>query len=414
MNNLSFNIYLIFIISWFTHLAARVPALGAIRFDLCLILFLTLIIMFGTKDENKSIAIKTSKTHKIIKILLLYIVVTLPFVQWPGSVVRNGIENYVKAIVFYYFTIYLVDDERKLKRFILVFLGCQTFRILEPVYLHVTSGYWGSIASMGGWEFMNRLSGAPSDTVNPNGLAFIILTVIPFFLCLYNTSFINKILAVIILPISIYALILTASRSGMLALLILLFVFFLKSKNKIMIGLLIIIGIMISYSYMGANSRDRYISIFSSDTKNAATAEGRITGIKNNFIVALRRPLFGHGLGTSREANANFDNSDQPSHNLFTEAAEELGFVGLILFLLLIKSILDNYLDCMKEIKKHLIEDRFIISLNSATQVWLIMNIFFSFASYGLSSYEWYFFAGLSIALKTLVSITPEKEAFAI
>jgi hypothetical protein len=37
-------------------------------------------------------------------------------------------------------------------------------------------------------------------------------------------------------------------------------------------------------------------------------------------------------------------------------------------------------------------------------QVWLAMNIVFSFASYGLSSYEWYLFGGLSVVLQQLAS----------
>jgi O-antigen ligase len=85
--------------------------------------------------------------------------------------------------------------------------------------------------------------------------------------------------------------------------------------------------------------QDRYLSIIGRGEKNAASAEGRVTGVEDNFAVALRRPIFGYGLGTSREANANFgDNAfgdnDKPAHNLYAEVAEELGFVGLFIFLL--------------------------------------------------------------------------------
>jgi len=174
--NFGFNIYLVFVISWFTHLAARLPVLGAIRFDLILIVFMTLTIFFGNKDENLTREIKSSKIHKIITLLLVFVVVTLPFVEWPGSVISHGLENFIKAIVFYYFTIFFVTDESKLRLFIIVFLGCQSFRILEPVYLHLTQGYWGSFASMANWEYMDRLSGAPSDVVT-NGYSVSLLLV---------------------------------------------------------------------------------------------------------------------------------------------------------------------------------------------------------------------------------------------
>jgi hypothetical protein len=37
-------------------------------------------------------------------------------------------------------------------------------------------------------------------------------------------------------------------------------------------------------------------------------------------------------------------------------------------------------------------------------QVWLVMAVVESFASYGLSNYEWYLFAGLSIVMQRIRS----------
>ena len=98
-------------------------------------------------------------------------------------------------------------------------------------------------------------------------------------------------------------------------------------------------------SLMTDLQRERYVSIFSHSAKGGQTAEPRINGVIGDFKVSLRRPLFGHGLGTSREANANFRGEDLPSHDLYLEAAEELGYVGLALVLALIWSFLQRLLD---------------------------------------------------------------------
>lgn len=402
--NFCFYIYLLFIVSWFLHLSARFSFLGSMRIDLLLIVVMALTILFGNKNENVTREIKLSKTHKIISILLVYIVVTLPFVQWPGSVIHSGIVDFIKAIVFYYFTVFFVTDLKKFKLFVTVFLAAQTFRIIEPVYLHLTVGYWGSFASMQGWETMDRLSGAPSDVVNSNGLAFIVLTVFPFYYFLSGISVKCKIITFILIPLSIYALILSASRSGMLGLFVILAGIFLKSKRKLTLVLFICIGILMSIQYMGDNFKDRYSSIFMSDKKNSGTAEGRISGVSRDLMVALRKPFFGHGIGTSREVNANFANNDQPSHNLYTECTQELGFVGLAIFILLIKSIIVNYRTSFKIIKnKALDNDVFLSLIYDSMQVWLCMNILFSFFSYGLTSYEWYLFAGMSVTLSMII-----------
>ena len=125
--------------------------------------------------------------------------------------------------------------------------------------------------------------------------------------------------------------------------------------------------------------------------------EGRIEGVKADFRVAFRRPLFGHGLGTAKGANYNFRGDAHLAHNLYAEVAQELGFGGLLIFLLLIKSIISNFMGALKEIKGRVGNNKFLFELNNAMQVWLGMNILFSFASYGLSSYEWYLFGGLSV-----------------
>ncbi|TKB23956.1 O-antigen ligase family protein [Desulfopila sp. IMCC35006] len=406
--NFGFNLYLLFVISWFTHLTARLPLLGAIRFDLCLVILICILIFINNKESI--VEIKNSTINTILKILFFYIVITLPFVEWPGSVIKHGIESLIKAVIFYYFTIFLVNTEAKLIKFVSVFVLCQSFRIIEPLYLHLTQGYWGSFASMENWEYMNRLSGAPYDIVNPNGLAFIVLTVIPFYYYLGNVSIKKRLMSFILIPLAIYALLLTGSRSGLIGLFVIFFGVFIKSKNKIFILALICIGIAVSNIYLGANFKDRYESIFSSDTKNAVTAEGRLEGLKQDLMVYMRKPLFGHGLGTSREANANFRGVAQPSHNLYLEVAEELGFFGLVIIIALIKSIVNS----SNEIKKTIIykfgDDNYILSLNKAMQVWLLMNIIFSFASYGLTSYEWYLFAGLSVALKVIIKDIDKPE----
>jgi putative inorganic carbon (HCO3(-)) transporter len=401
--DMGFNIYLLFIASWFLHLSSRLVFLGEVRFDLLLVGLIFIIICGRKKNEDVTSLVQKSETNKYIRVLILYIIFTVPLVEWPGSVLHVGIENFIKSVSFYFFTIYLVTTEEKLKRFILFFIICQSLRIIEPVYLHITQGYWGSFASMAGWEYMYRLSGAPSDVVNPNGLAFIILTVLPFILFHAKLSIMNRVAAVFLVPLFIYALLLTGSRSGLVGLFIICICTLMKSKNKILLILLLVAGTVVSINFMGDNLTDRYKSIIYSDTKNAATAEGRIEGVKRDLMVALRRPLFGHGLGTSRETNANFGGEDKPSHNLYTETAQELGFIGFVIFMMLINSIIGNFNKSITELRSLSMNESYLYSTANALQVWLYVNIVFSFASYGLSSYEWYLFAGMSIMVKIIV-----------
>ncbi len=398
---MGFWLYNFFTISWFTHLTARIPALGLIRFDLLLVSILFVIAMLSPPDPEAPP--EDNKAGRLILYILLFSLVTIPFVEWPGSVVKRGIPQFIKAVVFYFFTVKFIRTESQLKTFVVIFLAAQSFRVLEPLYLHVTQGYWGSAASMANWETLDRLSGSPYDVVNPNGLAFIVDMLLPFYLFLAPLRASSLVLSAVLVPAFIYALILTGSRSGFLGLLTICALTVYKSKHKLLLSLLFLVGLVFFSGQLSSDQLDRYLSIFSKNTKNAATAVGRFTVVQDDFRVAMRRPLFGHGLGTSKEANANFGIHDQPSHNLYVEILQEIGVIGLVLFLFYLKEVFRSFFKLNKLLQEEGIGiSTYSKNLWTALQVFLGMNFLFSFASYGLSGPEWYLFPGLVQVLDTL------------
>jgi putative inorganic carbon (HCO3(-)) transporter len=403
------NLYLLFVISWFLHFPARLEILGAIRIDLALVCLLTALAVTRGKLSNSA----SSEADRVLRMLIVYCVLTIPFVYWPGSVIKSGLPNFIKAVVFFYFTIAFVRTEADLRRFIFVFVSLQILRMLEPLYLHVTEGYWGSHASMANWTSMDRLAGAPSDVINPNGLAFVICTVLPFLYFMAGLSFKLRLAAVLLLPPCLYALALTGSRSGIIGLLIVILGIAIKSKNfaafVFVMAMALIVG-GFGFILLSPDMQDRYLSILGSGEKNAGTAEERFEGMEAQLDVLMHRPIFGHGLGTSPEANANFTSSgpyagwQMPAHNLFLEVGQEIGLIGVIIFFFFAKAIISGFARSRRALSRHG-RGGFLQRLIDAMQVWLAMNVVFSFASYGLSSYEWYLFGGLSVVVLRLAEL---------
>jgi hypothetical protein len=177
---MGFNLFLLFTVSYFLHLTSRFSGLGNIRLDLILYIVLAVLALLGGESEGKG------ADGRITKALLLFFIcamVSVPFAMWPGSVLRYGLQNFLKSVVFFLYLVRFVRTERHLKIFMMVFLGCQVFRGLEPAYLHITQGYWGDFATSyvgGEIQYLDRLSGAPHDIVNPNQLAWVILNAVPF------------------------------------------------------------------------------------------------------------------------------------------------------------------------------------------------------------------------------------------
>ncbi len=407
--NLAFVLFCAFIISYFLHFTRRVPFLASAHFDLLLAGATALAIAVAPRKSRPAAPGRQGMDPVALRLWILagYIIVTLPFVEWPGSVLRN-LEPFAKSLCFFFFVLATVDTTRKLRVLLVVYVFTQLWRVLEPLVLHLKSGYWGSYTSLGNWEYMDRLAGAPSDIINPNGLGFVIIMTLPLlhFLVKPDNTW-RRALWVTLACTMCYALVLSASRSGFLAFVFLcLFVSWRSKHRTVLLSTTVVGGIIVSLLLSGLQ-RERYISIVSHDAPGAATAEERVQGVIGDFKVSMRRPLVGHGLGTSREANANFRGEDLPSHNLYTEAAEELGYVGLALLLALIWSFVRACLTAQQVASATTATDermQFLHNVASSLVVVVAVDLFFSFASFGLSEPYWYFVGGLTVVTVRLAT----------
>lgn len=402
VSQFSFVLYLYFILDFFLRFSSRIPGYGVIRPTLLAVASISLLLYL---QRDKLRGRFGDPIFKALFVLFGYIVVSLPLVEWPGSVVRANIDPFVKAVVFLFFTALIVDTEKRLKWFIAVFVFCQVFRVLEPLYLNITQGYWGSSTHLSGGDFADRLAGAPSDVINPNELGFVIATAIPFLhYLLWPLGWKSKLLYLAIMPAMLYALILTMSRGGFIALLVVAFLVFKESKHKlglIVVGVVLIVGAL---NVMTPIQKDRYLSLVDSDTAGGASAEGRLKGMVGEFKLGLTRPIVGHGLGTTPEAKFHKWGSTKASHNLYGELIIEMGLIGFVIFLRFLYQIAR---------KLSVVRSRFA-ALNKSDQSYYsrlnkcLIAVFWMYAVYslnywGLSQYYWYLLGGLVIAFGRLV-----------
>lgn len=410
----AFALFIVFIVFTLLSIPSRFPFIGILRPTVLLVTLITMVIMF---TSGPKIGRDTSKTTWLLTSFIIYMLLSIPFVQWPGSVLRFGIEGFVKVVVFFFFAVQLVDTFKRLRLFVMTIVACQVFRVLEPLYLHLTTGYLGSQAHMSGGGFMGRLSGAPSDIINPNGLAFVVLTALPILHYVFGGSprAWAKLVYVVLAPLLMYAFVLTGSRSGMVGLLVIVAMIIWKSRHRVMMVSVAAIAAVILAGTMSMDMKDRYTSLVDVETQHGATRTGRIEGIKNEFRVGLNRPILGHGLGTSREALFNISGSDRIAHNLYAEVFIETGIIGLGFMLVILASIVTNVREIRPAVEKlraavrqrgdTSVHDRlgFYTRCADATLVLVVMCLVFSLASYGLSEFYWYMIGGLSVALRKIV-----------
>lgn len=401
----TFVLYLYFVVDFFLRFSARIPGYGVLRPTLLMVLIISLLLFIQRDKLRKRF---NDPIFKAVFILLGYLFFSLPLVEWPGSVVRSNIDPFIKAIVFLFFTALILDTERRIKWFLGVFVFCQVFRVIEPLYMNITQGYWGSSTHLGGADFANRLGGAPADVINPNELGFVIVTALPFLhYLLWPMGWKSKLLYILLAPVLLYALILTMSRGAFIALLVVAFFVFKESRYKFRLGVLGVILVIGAISVMTPVQKDRYLSLVSDDTAGSAGVEGRFRGMISEFRLGFSRPIVGHGLGTTSEAKVNkLGTKSQASHNLYAELIIELGIIGFIIFMRYLyfcyKRLRYNQLVFHRKAEKN---DGFYSRLNKTMIVIFWMYAVYSINYWGLSQYYWYLFGGLVIALGRLVTI---------
>lgn len=393
----------VYLVSYFLHLSARVPSLGSMRIDLILGVA-TLIAVFIAPFEDK-FRLKEDTPQRLNR-FLLYIFISLPFVTWPGSVINNNLTEWIKVALFFLLIVGAVRNEGQLRWIVTIFLACQIIRIMEPLYLHITTGYWGDMAyshSGGEMSGLLRLSGAPSDVINANQYAWVIVSTIPFlFYFLWQLDWGGKLFfAVLMVPFS-KALLLTGSRSGLLSLGAVIIGIILSGNNKkrnLFFGVFVVLPLLVML--LGKLSPDmqvRYLSLVDSSVAGGDTKQGRINALIKQLGTISHNPLFGNGLGTTREANWNImGGSAQITHNLYIEILQSTGIIGFSLFMMYIFSMIK----CLSKtklmlIEKGIAENDWLARLASAIQVWVFMDMFYSLSCFGLISWEWYFFGGIS------------------
>ena len=399
-SNTPFYLYLAFTVCQFLSLPNHIKALGVFRPSLLLMLLVTVCLIMNREQLSGRM---NSDINKRIYAVLIYITLSLPFVLFPGSVIKNNLDLFVRSITFFFFTVLIIDSDKRLRTFVTVFIACQVIRVVDPVRLHMTEGYWGSNTHLGHGEFMNRLSSAPWDTVNPNGYAFIIVTAFIFahYLMFGSRSKLLKITYLALVPVMLYALVLTSSRSGMIAFVIGFAGIFYHSRRRAVLAILAVIAVGAITANLSGERSERYLSLVRSDVRGADTAEGRFKGMETEFLVFTEHPIFGAGLGTSAEARFHATGKHRIAHNMYTEALIELGIIGFALFVGVLIAIYRLARQTLREIKKSGLDRAtgeqalYYIQLGRALQTWFLMCLVFSIAHYGISEPWWYLFAGL-------------------
>ena len=278
------------------------------------------------------------KHHLIATVLLAFfgvICFSAATSFWPDKAL-DLVWEYFKLMVLFFVILLSVRNEKDFRILIIAFLAIMGIYVGKSLWEFLFHGR--HVYRMG----IRRLCGIDQTFGDPNAFAATIIYSLPFAWALWKTkpSELIKKLLIFYGLMSMVAVGLTGSRSGMVAFVFLLIILWVRGKKKVLGAVGLVLILIISWYAMPADLQERFDTIFDDSINPTATrsAQGRIEGFKNGMKLLELSPIWGVGAGCSPIAVDQLLHLENPGqlHNLYAQLLSELGILGAISFLLLL------------------------------------------------------------------------------
>lgn len=271
---------------------------------------------------------------KILWLLLLQMTLCIPFALWMGGAFHTVYEKFAKGVVVAMLISMSVVTVRELRRLIWI----QVSAVALVTFFSIAMRHFRD----------GRLQGIQKSILeNPNDLAINIAISFPLGLAfMLSARGFWKVIWALALAVLSLGLVLTYSRSGLLAFLIVIVVcvweYGIKGKRRSLVfvtAITLVVGMCAALST--AHYRARVESIVMGNIEGSGdkgSLEARKALLKKSILLALHNPLLGVGPGCF----VLVDKGWVVAHNSYTELAAEAGFPALILFLMAIGAAFRN------------------------------------------------------------------------
>lgn len=381
---------------------ARFEFLGRIHYEQIIILLL----FFSILMKNK---LRLRNTHFIYLVLIWYFWMLFCHFLSPYSGVTSAshwFSEYWKLIIFFFMVTFVVTSLKDLKYF---FLGITIISFCYQFYTWFDFLKGGSFVYQQG---IRRIVGIWTGGIgSANAFGFLALLSIPFGLFCYRiTSDKNKYFYLFFILLCMFSIIFSGTRGALLGVLFLLLINIKSTKLLVYYGLVTLILGAIAFYILPDDLKYRYFksksSNFQIEEKNIKggdnSAHGRIEGLIDGWHLVLNRPIFGYGPGTSSIARWEVNPELYSNlitiqlHNLYGQILSETGFIGALIFsILIIKCFFD-----FKRLKK---TSHLIFFCNTLRNyIWILL--FYGMVGHTLYKYYWLLFFGCHVCLMEIYS----------
>jgi O-antigen ligase len=279
--------------------------------------------LLSSGEKSRISFMKSPETKCILGIFVLSIW-SIPFSVWPGGSVQYVINHLIGNVVFFFVLTRTISGTGQLKKMIFVLL----------IATAILSAF-----SLSSRAEVSRISAGSYD---PNDLAFLMVCALPFAVFgFFEEKGIKKLLLLLCMGLLTSTVIFTHSRGGFIGLIIVGGITLLKIFKRKKGAAVLFLGVFtLLFTLLNpAGYWERMATIAEpGDDYNVNSPAGRIKVWEKGVKFMIENPFTGIGVGnfTTAEGLSHRDIGGMwvTAHNSFVEIGAELGFGGLIAFLL--------------------------------------------------------------------------------
>lgn len=403
----------LYILVFYYQPGARYPILGEIRFEFLLGTAILGVLLLSRNNRIITHEKMSKAAGAFLASMLLSFIGAAQ--SHTGTEAIDVFITFVKAFSVYIMIVGTVDSQEKVKTFVWVYVLCMAILIVEPYKLslqgqNLMSGEGGIVRLYGVGQF-----------AHPNGLGTNSVTTLAliFYLAWFSRSLFVRLPVLGLMLISLRVVMMTASRTAYVGMIVLIFYIFAYSKRKMAF---LVAGFIVCVILLGAMPdmyRDRFFSlkeittVVSTEERQYSSIGARWRLVKDAWIVFLNYPIFGCGMDSFRRISFDVKGHGTfgQTHNLFMQILAETGIVGLIgacyFFSTIWKTLRENQVKLIRLQR----ENEFLHGLMIALQVFFLTKLTVGLvAQHNLYSNIWWIVGGLTLVSQRIIEGWEKEE----
>lgn len=341
----------------------------------------------------------------IALLLTAWAVATIPMSIWPGGSLAFLTGKYFKTIIVFLLLVSVISSDKRLKGI------CRALVIMAvPLALTAINNLLSGVTMAGS----QRIVGYDAPLAeNPNDMALLLNLLLPLAIALFLSTRRGslKMIFAAIVALMVAGVISTFSRAGFLTLSVTFtcYLILLRNRPERFFAPLILLLVIVALPILPGDYIGRLSTITDIESDSTGSAQIRLRDSMAAIKLLIENPVLGSGVGMNTLAmNDTRGATWTEIHNVYLTFGVELGFPGLLLFLmLLIASIRSAHALLLRIGNQPQLYDLYCLA--EGLKVSLIAFSVAAFFHPVAYHFYFYYIAGLAMALHQIQLPTPPR-----